>query len=108
MAVFNALRSWEHDIMSLDPSFLLSLAAGGLAGFLGNKKQEAPIIPPTIVLPSPVAAPNAPLNPSMTAAPIRSRLENPGRGNSDIVLSSIRSRRDDPSSINRTTLLGGV
>lgn len=86
---------------------LLPLALGASLGGMFNKRQEAsPIVMPSVTLPNPVEPPRAPLNPSMTAAPIRAKLNQNATGNSDIVLSSASSRRDDPAAISRTTLLG--
>ena len=105
-------------------SFLVEPILTGIAGaFIGNlfkPKQSTATpyqMPPNIVIDNtspgvePIAPPNAPLDPSVTAALQRARASRGGggqaSGNSDIVLSSPQSRREDEGAVRRATLLGG-
>lgn len=94
---------------------LISSAVGTVGGVAASMlmKPKTPAMPSVTMpdIPDPVSPPNAPLNPSQTAAlqKARSRMVG-GTGNKDIVLSGRSTRtgtQDDPSNlVTRTTLLG--
>lgn len=95
-----------------------ALIAGAASAAVGTAtsmliKPKTPAMPSITMpdIPDPIAPPNAPLNPSQTAAlqKARSRMIG-GIGNKDIVLNNRGSRsatKEDPSNlVTRTTLLG--
>ena len=84
-------------------------AAGAAASML--IKPKTPAMPAITMpdIPDPVSPPNAPLNPSQTAALQKARARSTGgTANKDIMLSSrgTRTQEDPKNLVTRTTLLG--
>ena len=95
--------------MSMDPSLLTGLAAGGLFLLLAPKPKMPEFQAPANITMTPAEPPRAPLSPSQTASLQRARQSMAGMagGNSDFVLTSTKKRSEDvQGGVTRTTLLG--
>ena len=101
--------------MAFGAEFLIPALVGGATAAASSMllKPKTPALPSITMpdIPDPVAPPNAPLNPSQTAALQKARARMVGGiGNKDIVLSGRGNRslrQNDPENlVTRTTLLG--
>lgn len=99
--------------MAIDPISAVILGIASIAGSVLGASISKPKMPkiPKIEMPEnpdPIPIPNLALTPSTTAALQRARARNlpTSIGNSDIMLTSAKTRSQQATNISRTTLLG--